>query len=280
MLRSGDTTNTDGTPVTLLEAQTVRHCRPHAGENRLTATLPTVCVALPVYNEAGLIERTFHAVAAFAANAPNYHFLFVNDGSTDDTAAILRRLIATTGLANVELYEQPANGGKARAIKAGVEHCKADLFLFTDGDLAYPLDHLPLLVKALETSDVAIGSRALVPEKEKNTKVLRRILGWGFNKLARIVIGLPYRDTQAGLKGFRAAAAREIFKRQHITGFEFDVEVVFLAKMLRYRISEIPAHVSDAHSYKVSKVNLFRDPLRMFAGLWRIRMNQWRGRYA
>lgn len=250
------------------------------GENRVTATLPTVCVTLPVYNEAGLIERTFHAVAAFAANAPNYHFLFVDDGSKDDTASILRRLVAATGLANVELYCQPSNGGKARAIKAGVSRCEADLFLFTDGDLAYPLDHLPLLVKALETSDVAIGSRALVPEKEKNTKVLRRILGWGFNKIARIVIGVPYRDTQAGLKGFRAAAAREIFKRQHITGFEFDVEVVFLAKMLRYRISEIPAHVSDAHSYKISKVNLVRDPLRMFGGLWRIRMNHWRGRYA
>lgn len=239
-----------------------------------------VTVTLPVFNESRIIERTFDAVARFAAEAPEYHFVFVDDGSADDTAAILRRRIAQSGLTNVELLRQPVNRGKGEAIKAGLEHCKTELFIFTDGDLAYPLDHLPELLATLEKHEVAIGSRSLVPVEQKNTKPMRRLLGWGFNKIARVMLGLPNRDTQAGLKGFRSAAAREIFKRQQIPGFAFDVEVLFLARKLGYSVGEIPARVAESHSYKVSKVNLLSEPLRMFGCLWRVRWNDLRGRYA
>ncbi|HMN41656.1 MAG TPA: glycosyltransferase [Phycisphaerales bacterium] len=240
-----------------------------------------VQVILPFYNEAGLIRHTFEEVEAFALAHPEYAFLFVDDGSSDDTADTLRLLISESDIpeSRLRLISYAPNRGKGQAVKAGVEGATADLVLFTDGDLAYSMDHLPKLAAALEQADVVIGSRSLVHRSERNTTTMRRIMGWTFNKCARAILGLPYTDTQAGLKGFRLDAARAIFARQRLGGFAFDVELVYLAKRLGYRIGEIPAYVSEAHSYKVSKVNLIKDPLRMFGALVDVRCNAILGRY-
>ncbi len=247
-----------------------------------TISPPAVCVILPVYNESKLIHHTFDAVLDFARRFPGYAFLFVDDGSSDGTPGILRERIQRCGLSTIRLHAYPQNQGKGYAIHAGIgapEAGEGGVVCFTDGDLAYPLDHLPQLVEALQDADVVIGSRSLVHKDEKNTSVPRRILGWGFNRLARLILHLPYRDTQAGLKGFRLEAARRIFARQRLRGFAFDVEMVFLAKRLGFRISEIPARVSEEHSYKISKVRLVRDPISMFWALLAIRLNALRGLY-
>lgn len=246
----------------------------------------SVCVVLPVFNESCLIRQTFAAVEAFAADHPEYRFLFVDDGSSDPTPSVLLSLIAHARARNVhsiDLLARPANAGKGAVIKAGFHHAGWDdpsgLLLFTDGDLAYPLDHLPKLVEGLKTADVVIGSRSLVARAERNTTPLRKVMGWTFNRCARVILGLRHRDTQAGLKGFRAHAAREIFARQRLGGFAFDVEVVYLAKRLGLRIGEVPAVVSEEHSYKRSKVHMLRDPLRMFRALIDVRVNALLGLY-
>lgn len=264
------------------------------GSNRLVEIGPggppppvaaRVGVILPVYNESALIPLTFHHVETFAREHPEFMFLFVDDGSADATPSLLRSLIARSDVGGrsehprIELLAYTPNAGKGQAVKTGVEALGTDLVLFTDGDLAYSLDHLLTLARALETSDVAIGSRSLVARGERNTTMLRRIMGWTFNRCARVILGLGYPDTQAGLKGFRAGAAREIFQRQRLGGFAFDVEVVYLAKRLGYSIAEIPAFVSEEHSYKRSKVNLIRDPLRMFKALLDVRLNALARRY-
>ncbi|MCX5662087.1 MAG: glycosyltransferase [Planctomycetota bacterium] len=243
------------------------------------ATGVRVGVVLPVYNESKLIHQTFDAVLNFAATHPDYHFVFADDGSRDGTADMLRQRIARSGTKQVSLLAFPENRGKGRTVADAIFRSPGEVVCFTDGDLAYSLDHLPLLAESLERHDVAIGSRSLIPGPEKNTKLARRVLGWGFNRLARVIVGLPYRDTQAGLKGFRREAARQIFSRQLLGDFSFDVEAVFLAHKLGYRVGEIPARVSEAHSYKASKVNLLSDPLKMFVNLVRIRMMSLRGLY-
>jgi glycosyltransferase involved in cell wall biosynthesis len=238
-----------------------------------------VGVILPVYNESALIPLTFHHVEEFARTHPDFSFLFVDDGSRDNTPEILRSLIARSDIGaqsdhpRVALLAYTPNAGKGHAVKTGVESLASELILFTDGDLAYSLDHLLTLAESLKTHDVVIGSRGLVHRSERNTTMLRRIMGWTFNKCARLMLGLGYSDTQAGLKGFRAKAAHEIFARQRLGGFAFDVEIVYLAKRLGYSIGEIPAYVSEEHSYKRSKVNLFRDPIRMFRALVDVRWN-------
>jgi dolichyl-phosphate beta-glucosyltransferase len=240
-----------------------------------------VQVVLPFYNEAGLIRATFEEVEKFGLEHPDYAFLFVDDGSVDSTADTLRHLIAESDIpeSRLRLISYRPNRGKGQAVKAGIEGATADFVLFTDGDLAYSMDHLPKLALALEAADVVIGSRALVHRSERNTTAMRRIMGWTFNKCARIILGLSFQDTQAGLKGFRLSAAREIFARQHLGGFAFDVELVYLAKRLGCSIAEVPAYVSENHSYKVSKVNLFKDPMRMFWALVDVRWNAITGKY-
>ncbi len=257
--------------------------RPILPANRApTAPVRTrVQVVLPFYNEQGLIRTTFTEVEKFGLGHPEYAFVFVDDGSSDETAATLRMLISESDIpeARLGLISYAPNRGKGRAVRAGIEGATADFVLFTDGDLAYSMDHLPKLAAALETADVAIGSRSLVHTSERNTTPMRRVMGWTFNKCARLILGLRHKDTQAGLKGFRIAAAREIFRRQRLGGFAFDVELCYLARRLGYTVAEIPAHVSEQHSYKVSKVNLIKDPIRMFGALLDVRMNALLGRY-
>lgn len=253
---------------------------PDSPASQGTPAATRVSVVLPVYNEAGLIDQTFAAVASFAAEHAEYDFLFVDDGSSDQTAAKLRALITRTGIDRIALLSYSPNRGKGHAVKAGIQATRGDLVLFTDGDLAYSLDHLPTLVSALASADVVIGNRNLVHTSERNTTLRRRIMGWTFNRCARVILGMNFSDTQAGLKGFRRDAAERVFALEHLGGFAFDVELVYIAKRLGYRIAEIPAHVSEAHSYKVSKVNLLRDPARMFGALVDVRASAWKGRYS
>lgn len=241
-----------------------------------------VVVVLPVYNEGTVVGEVVDEVARFAGTpeASGYRFVFVDDGSTDNTAeAVRERILAHPG-APMDLYQMKANSGKGEAIHAAFRLVEADLLLFTDGDLAYSLDHLPALAAALRTADVAIGSRGLIETNHERTPPLRRVMGWTFNRLARIILGLPYRDTQAGLKGFRAEAAEAIFRRRRLSGFSFDVELLFIARRLGLRIAEIPAHPSHDHAAKPSNVRLLRDPARMFVALLAVRGNALLGRYA
>ena len=238
-----------------------------------------VTIILPVYNEAAMVDRVFQAVHEFARAHTDYQFLFVDDGSIDATPRLLQKHIAAAGLSRIRLHSYQPNGGKGHAIRTGVSLCDGEMVCFTDGDLAYSLDHLPLLVDALKLNDVVIGSRSLVESGQKNIKLSRKLMGWTFNRCVRVLLGLPYRDTQAGLKGFRTAAAREIFARQRLMDFAFDAELIFLARRLHYKVAEVAARVSESHSYKVSTVNLAHDPLKMFLSLWKIRINSLRGMY-
>lgn len=236
-------------------------------------------VILPVYNEVEIIERVFCEVSLFARQHPEYGFLFVDDGSSDETPRILQQLIGQQNNSSLNMLSYFPNGGKGLAVRRGMEQCDSEVFIFTDGDLAYSLDHLPFLVEALGSHDVVMGSRNLAGGKQRNIEISRRIMGWGFNLLARMVLRLPYRDTQAGLKGFRMEAAKRIFARQRIFDFCFDAELLFLARHLGFRIAEIPVRVSESHAYRGSQVNLRRDPQKMFISLIRIRWNSARGRY-
>jgi glycosyltransferase involved in cell wall biosynthesis len=244
--------------------------------------LVSVEVALPVYNESENVAATFDAVRIFAALSPNYHFTFVDDGSRDDTAARLESLIAAMPAVlreRITLHRQGSNQGKGAAIKAAALACTRELFLFTDGDLAYSLDHLPKLVSALENADIAIGSRGLESAKKPGTRTLRRVLGHGFNALAKVILALPFDDTQAGLKGMRTRVARDVFPLVRRNDFSFDVEFLFIAKRHGWSIAEIDAVVSRSHKRAASNVRLIRDPLKMGLALLRVRANAMMGRY-
>lgn len=237
-----------------------------------------VSVILPVYNEQACIRRTFEAIVQYSIEHPDFTFIFVNDGSSDRTKQILATGIHLVKPPHIHLISYHPRAGKGYAIRRGVEYAEGDLICYLDSDLAYSLDHLDLLVEKLRYYDIVIGSRNLT-SNEKDLKLSRKIAGKVFNFLCRKILNLKLRDTQAGLKGFRANVAKNLFARQELTGFSFDVELIYLAKKCGYSIVEIPARVSDKHQKKASKVNLLQDSIRMLLDLLKIRFNDQLGRY-
>jgi len=246
-----------------------------------TPSIPAVSIILPVYNERSIIDHVFKRVTLFAMQHPAWEFIFVDDGSSDGTASRLRELISEEKrLTSITALCFDNNKGKGQAIHAGLLDSKADLVCFTDGDLAYTLDQLENLVAALDDADIVIGSRALVGRPQRSIDTSRRIAGEAFNLIVRSLLGMRFRDTQAGLKGFHRKQGELLFDQLRMGGFVFDVEFLFLAVRSKMRIVEIPAKVSVRHSYHNSSIHLLRDSFRMLLAVIFIRFNSLTGRYA
>lgn len=243
-------------------------------------TMINLSVILPVYNESGCINVTFESVLEYSKIHPFYQFIFVNDGSTDDTQHILETKIAEAGKNHhIYLISYKQNQGKGYAIKKGVESSFGDYICFIDSDLAYSLSHLDFLADKLESFDVVIGCRNLISDNFKRVKPLRFLAGKLFNWMTQGILSLKFSDVQAGLKGFRRDVAQTLFEKQTIKRFCFDVELIYLAQKMGYTIGEIPALVSSTHLSKISKVDLFKDSVRMSQSLIQIKINDTLGLY-
>jgi hypothetical protein len=238
-----------------------------------------VSVILPIYNEEACIRRTIAAVWEYAEKHPRYKFIFVNDGSIDATQRILETTIRALQTRQIQFIHYQTRQGKGYAIKTGVEFANGDYICFMDGDLAYSLDHLDHLLDQLAFFDVVIGCRNLVDGGDKGLRLTRKVAGKVFNTLSQWILNLRFSDMQAGIKGFKSSVAKELFACQKLSGFSFDVELIYLAKKWGYAIGEIPAHVSSSHPQKVSKVNLIQDSLKMLRDLFKVRLNDMIGRY-
>ena len=239
----------------------------------------SISIIIPAYNEekrlpaalARVIEFMQHGDWTFA------EILVVDDGSNDGTVRVAEQVGA--GFPNLRVLRNPGNRGKGYAVRHGMLECRGEWALFTDADLSAPIEELEKLWQAAERAgaQVAVGSRALDRKLiGVHQSWFRENAGRIFNLSMRIVTGLPFRDTQCGFKLFEASAAREIFTRQLLDGFGFDVEVLFIGRRLGYREIEVPVKWNDVAGTKVSAwqgVTAFLDPLL-------VRWNQIRGRYA
>jgi hypothetical protein len=153
------------------------------------------------------------------------------------------------------------------------------MVLFTDADLSAPVEEAEKLLMPLNNGyDVAIGSRAMDRSLiSTRQSIFREAAGIIFNKIVRIVLRLPFVDTQCGFKAFRRERTRIIFEQQRIEGFGFDPELLYLARHHGLRAIEIP--VRWGHS-PATKVNMMGDSLKMFVDIFTIRWNAMSGRYA
>jgi dolichyl-phosphate beta-glucosyltransferase len=221
---------------------------------------PTLTLVLPAYNEEARLGSALDELFGYlhrrgeqardgrpgSDELPHaIHVLVVDDGSTDGTAALVTAR-PEHAAGERERLTVP-HGGKGAAVRAGMIHATADLVVFTDADLATPPDELVPLVEALQTADVAYGSR-IQPDgsdMRQSQPAWRRALGKTFHLLASVWVVGPVQDTQCGFKGFRRDVARDVFARQRITSIVFDVEVIFLARRRGYTHAVVPIRWAD-----------------------------------
>ena len=224
----------------------------------------SVSIIIPAYNEEKRLPATLETVQRFLATS-RWEFaeiVVVNDGSRDGTAEVARS-------AGARVLENPGNRGKGYSVRHGMLEAKGEWALFTDADLSAPIDDLERLWTAAERerAQVAIGSRAVDRSLVGvHQPFFREAGGRVFNFWMRLITGLPFRDTQCGFKLFAAGAAQEIFGRQRLDGFGFDVEVLFIARKLGLRALEVPVRWNDVAGTKVSlrlAVLAYLDPMKV-----------------
>jgi dolichyl-phosphate beta-glucosyltransferase len=218
-------------------------------------------VVLPAYNEAARLGPALDELFAYLRGTEGtrpgesaaielgdvWSVLVVDDGSTDATASIVSGHREATGPdPRLGLLRVP-HAGKGAAVRAGMLASDGDLAVFADADMATPPDQLPRLLRALESADLALGSRVQPDGSDRRAgqPAYRRLLGQLFHALAAAWVTGPVPDTQCGFKGFRREAAHDLFGRQRIGSIVFDAEIIHLARRRGYRVAIVPVEWSD-----------------------------------
>lgn len=239
---------------------------------------PELSIIVPAYNEEDMIVGTLDALQNFLSRrSERFEIVVVDDGSRDKTAALVEEW-GRAQAPHLRLLVNEKNMGKGFSVRRGVEESRGQYLIFLDADLPYELDAIDGFLQALrDGNDLAIGSRVLPGSEVKGVPAMRFFAGQVFSWMVQAFLFLGIRDTQCGFKSFRADAAREIFRRLTISGFGFDVELLYIARRLKYRIQ--PVAVRMIHHRLGSRVRLLNHSLEMLNDLFVIRSNDVRGKY-
>jgi dolichyl-phosphate beta-glucosyltransferase len=244
---------------------------------------PDLSLVVPVYDCSGRMVRTLAQLTRFldTARMPT-ELVLVNDCSPRKETADLLRDVAQRP--DVRVLENHRNRGKGYSVTRGILSGLGRYRVFTDADLAYPLDEVWKIVGRLEQgADVAIACRVLPDSQYEMTSsylrylYTRHLMSRAFNQLVRFTLLPGVLDTQAGLKGFTASAAEDVYSRVRIEGFGFDLECLFIARRLGMRVEQVP--VRFRYDDEPSTVRFVRDAGTMAADLARIRWRGWTGSY-
>src|SRR5438874_266510 len=226
--------------------------------------LPPISVVIPAFNEAVRIGDTLAVTIRYLKKeSPTSEVIVVNDGSTDSTGEMIRKVSDVPSSVAVRLLENFPNRGKGAAVRTGLSSATKPIGVFFDADLSTPIDELPKIVEPIASGevDIAFGSRALDRKLIGNRQPWRREqAGRVFNLIVRLATGLPFWDTQCGFKAFRMASCRPILEAARIDGFGFDVELLLLAQRAGLKLEEIPVRWNHCAG---SKVHFVYDSLRM-----------------
>ena len=237
------------------------------GHGAAVAPVPTrtgLSLIFPCFNEAERLPQTLAAYLARLSGEPGaVEVLVVDDGSTDETFVVACAVAA--GDHRVRVIRSQPNHGKGFGVRTGVLEAEGELIVFTDADGSYGPREVARVTAALADAPVVIGSR---PVGWATGPPARRLASRLFNRAIWAVLGLPFGDTQCGLKGFRRHAALEVFGRARLDGFAFDAEVLFLARRLGLAVSEVPVRAEERDG---SRVQLVVDALGMLRDVLRVR---------
>lgn len=240
-------------------------------------------IIIPAFNEvknlkSGVLNQVIDYLKTINYS---YEVLIVDDGSTDQTVKIVKSIIKN--LRGFKLIENK-HGGKAVTVMIGLLASKGEIALFTDMDQATPLTQVEnFFPKFKDGFDIVIGTR----HGRKGAPFFRRLTAWGFSVLRNSVLGLPLSDTQCGFKAFNRKSRIAIFGKM-INGWEkmeakgaavnagFDIEALFLAKIMGFKIAEVPV---EWHYVGTKRVNLIKDSIEAIKDMLRIRFSNLLGKY-
>jgi len=208
-------------------------------------------VVVPAFNEEKRIVDGLEELMA-VLDAATTEIVVVDDGSTDDTVPVAEDALVNWPRKSV--LSLPSNAGKGAAVKAGVVAASGSTIVFMDADMSTDLRDLQLLLTALDTAHVAIGSRSHESSDVVRRPPLRALMNRMFGMLVATTTTLPYMDTQCGFKAFRAPVAKLLFHGLTVERFGFDAALLDLATRLGLLIQTVPVRWSDIDGSHVEPV--------------------------
>jgi len=234
-----------------------------------------ISLVLPTYKPGSKLDAIWHAVRGFLDSRPeSWEAIFVLDGCTDDTPARFDRLRNEADHEAIRVLGYPKNRGKGHAVRFGLQEARGEIRLFTDVDLAYDFDDIVRVAEAVsDRSPVVVASRAhpdsvlMIPDRMLWYAFKRKLQSNAFRLATRLLTGLNYRDTQAGLKGFTAAAVRHLAPHAECDGFGFDCEWLLACQRACITVAELPVRVKYEEGTTTSSLT----GLSMIRELWSIR---------
>ena len=244
-----------------------------------------IALIIPVYNSAHFIETSLRTAAKFMASLEGANeIVVVDDASTDDTPLVIERLLPEISGIAITVVRNKVNSGKGYSVRRGIQIASARQVIFTDADLAYPVEEVKQVAEMLAKGhNVVIGCRTHPKSRYQISPSFfhylysRHLMSRGFNLIVNMVLGLGINDTQAGLKGFQRQAAQDIFTRQSLNRFSFDLEVLTIARSVGLSVFEMP--VQFHYVKEPSTISFLRDSLRMLYDIMRIKYRLMTGRY-
>lgn len=244
-------------------------------------------IVISAYNEEARITKTLTQTLSFMNSfAPSFEIIVVDDGSKDKTAEVTQEYIKDHP--EIKLIRN-VHKGKANGIRTGILASTGKLVLMMDADLATPLEELKRLSTWILDNDfdIAIASREGIGATRQNEPFYRHLMGRVFNRLVKIVLGLEFEDTQCGFKLFKGDVARKIFSHLIVYGDNlpeidkpffgaFDVEVLYCAKQMGYKIKEVPVKWNYVPT---TRLNALSNSYKMARDVLKIKFLGMRGAY-
>jgi dolichyl-phosphate beta-glucosyltransferase len=236
---------------------------------------PFLSIIIPAHNEETRLPETLAQVVQFLETQPySAEVIVVENASRDNTLKIARDFAARSPIIRAIHEDLP---GKGRAVHTGMLAAGGEYRFFADADLSMPIVEVNRFLPPASDVPIAIASREAPGAIRYDEPAYRHITGRVFNSLIRMLVLPDLQDTQCGFKMFRADVAEELFKRQTLMGWSFDVELLYIARLRKLPILEIPI---PWYFNPESKVSVLRDSWRMFRDLLIIRRNGRLGKYA
>jgi dolichyl-phosphate beta-glucosyltransferase len=236
--------------------------------------VPFLSIVIPAYNEERRLPASLHRLHDYLSQQSYaWEIIVVSNGCTDRTDAVVREAAQTIPhLRLLTLVER----GKGLACREGALDSHGEIVFLCDADLSMPPGELALFLQAIEQVDVVVGSREAPGSHRYNEPWHRHLMGRVFNWLVQVVAVKGIQDTQCGFKAFRRPAAQELFSRQVLHGFGFDVELLYLAQKFGYTMQELPI---DWYFDADTRVRPGIDSLAMMEELFMLKIRDLLGRY-